>query len=173
MRRTAGRGWEAPWARNAGGAATRARARAVREAIEAAEALTRGVGGSAGGFAPAAGAGAGPAAVGAVGVGHAAVAGMVQQGPFTTFNSMLTSHDAYTALPDDAKEAFLRLRGGVGGQQPESAHERCERLWRRRFLRAVENDFDGTRMTIPRARDATGQGVDGGAFVRVHAGRGG
>jgi len=39
-------------------------------------------------------------------------------------------------------------------------------------LRAVENDFDGTRMTIPRARDATGQGVDGGAFVRVHAGRG-
>jgi hypothetical protein len=40
-------------------------------------------------------------------------------------------------------------------------------------LRAVENDFDDTRMTIPRARDATGQGVDGGAFVRVHAGRGG
>jgi len=39
-------------------------------------------------------------------------------------------------------------------------------------LRAVENDFDGTRMTIPRARDATGQGGDGGAFVRVHAGRG-
>ena len=39
-------------------------------------------------------------------------------------------------------------------------------------MRAVENDFDDTRMTIPRARDATGQGVDGGAFVRVHAGRG-
>ena len=39
-------------------------------------------------------------------------------------------------------------------------------------MRAVENDFDGTRMTIPRARDATGQGGDGGAFVRVHAGRG-
>jgi len=39
-------------------------------------------------------------------------------------------------------------------------------------LRAVENDFDGTRMTIPRTRDATGQGGDGGAFVRVPAGRG-
>ena len=39
-------------------------------------------------------------------------------------------------------------------------------------MRAVENDFDGTRMTIPRARDATGQGGDGGAFVRVHAGHG-
>ena len=52
MRRTAGRGWAAPGARNAGGAATRARARAVREAIEAAEALARaGVGGPAGGFA--------------------------------------------------------------------------------------------------------------------------
>jgi hypothetical protein len=40
-------------------------------------------------------------------------------------------------------------------------------------LRAAKNDFEGTGMTIPRARDATGQGVDGGAFVRVHAGRGG
>ena len=39
-------------------------------------------------------------------------------------------------------------------------------------MRVVENDFEGTRMTIPRARDATGQGGDGGAFVRVHAGRG-
>ena len=39
-------------------------------------------------------------------------------------------------------------------------------------MRAVENDFDGTRMTIPRARDATGQGDDGAVFVRVHAGRG-
>ncbi len=29
-----------------------------------------------------------------------------------------------------------------------------------------------TRTTIPRARDAMGQGGDGGAFVRVHAGRG-
>ena len=35
-------------------------------------------------------------------------------------------------------------------------------------MRAVENDFEGTRMTIPRARDATGQGGDGGSFVRVH-----
>ena len=35
-------------------------------------------------------------------------------------------------------------------------------------MRAVENDFDGTRMTIPRARDAMGQSGDGGAFVRVH-----
>ena len=31
-----------------------------------------------------------------------------------------------------------------------------------KFLRAAENDFEGTRMTIPRARDATGQGGDGG-----------
>jgi hypothetical protein len=38
-------------------------------------------------------------------------------------------------------------------------------------LRAAENDFEGTRTTIPRARDATGQ-VGGGVFVRVHAGRG-
>ena len=49
---------------------------------------------------------------------------------------------------------------------------RGERGFGGRVLRAVENDFDGTRMTIPRARDATGQGGDGGAFVRVHAGRG-
>jgi hypothetical protein len=40
-------------------------------------------------------------------------------------------------------------------------------------LRAVENDFDGTRMTIPRTRDATGQGGDGGAFVRSVSGRAG
>jgi hypothetical protein len=40
------------------------------------------------------------------------------------------------------------------------------------FLRSAENDFEGTRTTIPQARDATGQGCDGGAFVRVHAGRG-
>ena len=53
------------------------------------------------------------------------------------------------------------LSGGVGGQQPESAHERCERLWRRRFLRAAENDFEGTRTTIPLVRDETGQGGDG------------
>ena len=39
-------------------------------------------------------------------------------------------------------------------------------------MQAAENDFEGTRMTIPRARDGTGQGDDGGAFVRVHAGRG-
>ena len=64
------------------------------------------------------------------------------------------------------------LSGGVGGQQPESAHERCERLWRRRFLRAAENDFEGTRTTIPRVRAETGQGSDGGALVFVHAGRG-
>jgi hypothetical protein len=64
------------------------------------------------------------------------------------------------------------LRGGVGGQQPESTHEWCERFWRRRFLRAAENDFEGTRTTIPRVRDSTGQVDDGGALVRVHAGRG-
>ncbi len=63
------------------------------------------------------------------------------------------------------------LRGGVGGQQPESEHDRCERLWRRRFLWAAEND-EGTRTTIPRVRDSTGQGCVGGALVRVHAGRG-
>lgn len=113
MRRTAGRGWEAPRARNAGGAATRARARAVREAIEAAEALTRaGADGPAGGFAPAVGAGAGPVEGGAAGCGHAAAAGMAQQGPFTTFNSMFTAYEAYTRLPDDAKEVFLRARAG-------------------------------------------------------------
>jgi hypothetical protein len=37
---------------------------------------------------------------------------MAQQGPFTTFNSMLTSHEAYTNLADDAREAFLRARAG-------------------------------------------------------------
>ena len=37
---------------------------------------------------------------------------MAQQGPFTTFNSMLTSHEAYTNLADDAKEAFLRACAG-------------------------------------------------------------
>jgi hypothetical protein len=96
-----------------GGAVTRARVRAVREAIEAAETFARaGVGGPAGGFAQAAGAGAGPGAGGATGVGHAAVAGMSQQGPFTTFNSMFTSHEAYTNLADDAREAFLRARAG-------------------------------------------------------------
>jgi len=42
----------------------------------------------------------------------------------------------------------------------------------RRFLRTAENDFEGTRTTIPRVRDATGQGGDGGALVCVHAGRG-
>ena len=39
-------------------------------------------------------------------------------------------------------------------------------------MRAAENDFEGTRTTIPQTRDATEQGGDGGAFVRVHAGRG-
>ena len=42
----------------------------------------------------------------------------------------------------------------------------------RRFLWTAENDFEGTRTTIPRVRDATGQGCDGGTFVCVHAGRG-
>ncbi len=107
-----GRGWEAPRGRTAGqGAATRARAHAVREAIEAAEAFARaGVDGPAGGFAPAAGAGAGPAAGGAAGVGHAAEAGMTQQGQFTTFNSMLAAYLAFTNLPDEEREAFFRAR---------------------------------------------------------------
>ena len=39
-------------------------------------------------------------------------------------------------------------------------------------MRAAENDFEGTRTTIPRVRDSTGQGVVGGDLVRVHAGRG-
>jgi len=34
-------------------------------------------------------------------------------------------------------------------------------------LRAAENDFEDTRTTIQRVRDATGQGDDGGAFVGV------
>jgi hypothetical protein len=122
VRRTAGRGWAASGARNAGGVATRARARAVREAIEAAEELARaGVGGPAGGFAPAASAGAGPAAGGVAGVGHAAAAGMAQQGPFTTLNSMLTAHAAYTDLPDDAAlEAFIRTRACFKNTQTET-----------------------------------------------------
>jgi len=41
----------------------------------------------------------------------------------------------------------------------------------RLFLRAAENDFEGTWMTIPRARDATGQGGNGGALVSVHTHR--
>ncbi len=72
------------------------------------------------GFAPAVGAGAGPAAGGVTGVGHAAAAGMAQQGQFTTFKSMLTSHDAYTNLPDDAKEAFLRARASFKHTQTET-----------------------------------------------------
>ena len=39
-------------------------------------------------------------------------------------------------------------------------------------MRAAENDFEGTRTTIPRVRAETGQGSDGGALVFVHAGRG-
>ena len=39
-------------------------------------------------------------------------------------------------------------------------------------MRTAENDFEGTRTTIPWVRDATGQGCDWGAFVRVHTGRG-
>ncbi len=103
MRRTAGRGREAPWARNAGGGATRARAHAVREAIEAAEVLARGVVGPAGGFAP----------------GHAAAAGMAQQGPFTTFNSMLAAYVVYTNLPDEEREAFFRARASFKHTQTE------------------------------------------------------
>ena len=44
---------------------------------------------------------------------------MTQQGQFTTFNSMLTSHDAYTNLPADAKEAFLRTRASFKHTQTE------------------------------------------------------
>ncbi len=39
-------------------------------------------------------------------------------------------------------------------------------------MRTAENDFEGIRTTIPRVRDETGQGGDGGALVRVHAGHG-
>ena len=97
---------------NAGGAATQAQARAVREAVEAAEALARsGVVGPAGGFEPAAGAGAGPAAGGAA-VGQAAAAGMAQaqQGQLATFAGMLMSYGAYNSLTDDEKRAYLQAR---------------------------------------------------------------
>ena len=81
--------------------------------MEAAEAVARaGVGGPAGGFAPAADAGAGPAAGGAAGVGQAALAGMAeaQQGQLATFAGMLASYRAYTALTDDEKRAYLQAR---------------------------------------------------------------
>ncbi len=113
-----------PVAKRGGGGGTWAQVRAVRKAVEAAEALARaGVGGPAGGFAPAARAGAGPAAGGAAGVGHAAEAGMAQaqQGPFTTFNNMLASHAEYTNLADDESlSAFLRVRAGVKTTQTEA-----------------------------------------------------
>jgi hypothetical protein len=85
---------------------------AVREAVEAAEALARsGVVGPAGGFEPAAGAGAGPAAGGAA-VGQAAAAGMAQaqQGQLATFAGMLMSYGAYNSLTDDEKRAYLQAR---------------------------------------------------------------
>ncbi len=91
------------------GAATRARARAVREAVEAAEALAR-----AGAGALAAGAGVGPAAGGVAGVGHAAAAaGMAQRGPLATFDALLQAYLDYNALANDAaRAAFLRERVG-------------------------------------------------------------
>jgi hypothetical protein len=58
-------------------------------------------------------------------------------------------------------------RRDAGGRSPGR-----ETRGRLRFLRTAENDFEGTRMTIPRARDTTGQDCDGGAFVSVHAGHG-
>ena len=46
---------------------------------------------------------------------------MAQQGPFTTLNSMLTAHAAYTDLPDDAaREAFIRARAGFKNTQTET-----------------------------------------------------
>jgi hypothetical protein len=49
-----------------------------------------------------------------VGVGHAAAAGMdqAQQGPFTTLNSMLAAHAAYTILPENEREFFFRTCAG-------------------------------------------------------------
>jgi len=108
--------------RNAGGSATRSRVRAVREAVEAAEAFDRaGVGEPAGGFAPAEGAGAGPAAGGAAGAGQVAAAGMAkaQQGPLATFASMLTSYGTYNALPDDEKRSYLQARASFNHPQTE------------------------------------------------------
>ncbi len=115
----------APRGRTEGqGAATRARARAVREAIEAVEALARaGVGGPAGGFALAVGAGAGPAAGGAAGVGYAAAAAMARQGPFTTFDSMLAAYVAYTNLQEAEQEAFLRAHASFKHTQTETLRD--------------------------------------------------
>ena len=96
---------------------------AVREAVEAAEALARaGVGSPAGGFAPAAGAGAGPAAGGAAGAGQVAAAGMAQaqQGQLAMFAGMLTSYVAYNALTDDEKRAYLQARASFKHPQTET-----------------------------------------------------
>ena len=41
-----------------------------------------------------------------------------------------------------------------------------------RMIMKREYDFEGTWTTIPRVRDATAQGGDGGVLVRVHEGRG-
>jgi hypothetical protein len=112
----------APRGRTAGqGAATRARARAVRDAIEAAEALARaGVGGPAGGFAPAVNAGVGPAAGGVAGVGHTVTGGMAAlRGPMTTFDNLLADYVAYNNLADaSAQLAFLREHVGVKKNSP-------------------------------------------------------
>jgi hypothetical protein len=46
---------------------------------------------------------------------------MAQQGPFTTLNSMLTAHDAYTNLPDEAaRETFVRARASFKPTQTET-----------------------------------------------------
>jgi len=88
------------------GAATRERARAVREVLEE-EAR--------------ADAGAGPAAGGAAGVGQAAAAGMAQaqQGLLATFACMLTSYATYNALTDDEKRAYLQARASFKHPQTE------------------------------------------------------
>jgi len=94
--------------------ATRARVRAVREALEAALAGA-GVGGPAAGGTPAAGAGAGPDAGGVAGVGHASAGGMAAlRGQMATFDALFAGYAAYVDLPDDAaRTAFRQCYGSA------------------------------------------------------------
>ena len=57
----------------------------------------------------------------------------------------------------------------AGCRLPSGA--RTSRDVRRRMIMKREYDFAFTWTTIPRVRDATAQVGDGGALVRVHAGR--
>ncbi len=110
-----------------GGAATRARSIAVREALEDA-AIAGGVtaagavaGPIVGRIAPAGDEVAGPAAGGVARAGHAAAAGMAApHGSMIAFNNMLDSYLAHLTLADaTARTAALRERGPFKPAQVE------------------------------------------------------